>query len=68
MKTLEECKDEVAETIYGHNNWREFRSDGMDWRVYEDAHDMVAEAYAEQFLTRLKELEDVVYGPDANAL
>lgn len=46
MKTLQECKDEVARTIYGHPDWATFRADGMDHRVYEDAHDEAAELLA----------------------
>jgi hypothetical protein len=49
MKTLQECKDEVARTIYMQPDWYTFRSDGLDWRVYEEAHDDVAELYASQF-------------------
>lgn len=43
--TLQEAKDQIAQ-LYGHKNWRDFRSDGMDWRVYETAHEEVAELYA----------------------
>jgi hypothetical protein len=45
--SVQECKNEIAKTIYGHPDWATFRADGMDHRVYEDAHDMVADTFKE---------------------
>jgi hypothetical protein len=45
MKTIAEARDEVAQTIYGQPDWESFRSDGLDHRVYEDAHEDVAEIF-----------------------
>lgn len=44
--TLQEIRNEVAKTFYNFNNWEDFRSDGLDWRVYEEAHETVAEMCA----------------------
>jgi hypothetical protein len=43
---LQEAKDKVAKDVYGHPDWDTFKADGLDWRVYRDAADEVAEVYA----------------------
>ena len=56
MKTLQEAKDEIARTIYDCKDWQDFREDGRDWRVYEDAHDLVAELLAKEACREQREI------------
>jgi hypothetical protein len=51
IKTLQECKDEVA-TRYGHTNWDQLSSLSPTWE-----YDEAAELYASQFKSSPNQLE-----------
>ena len=56
MKTLQECKDEVA-IKYGYEMWNDLQYSGLFTEKYTDE---AAELYASQFKERIAELEEAL--------